>query len=140
MALLQISEPGMSPEPHQRRLAVGIDHSTRTGLHTADVDDVRAFGHHPVHRLLGGLVTESGAAVIEGVRRAVDDRHDQCPVTRHRPPTERRAHPTIVPGCRGRWWKAPAAGHRVTVRRVLIHRGHCDRGYLPAATSAGYSG
>ena len=25
MALLQISEPGMAPEPHQRRLAVGID-------------------------------------------------------------------------------------------------------------------
>jgi len=28
MALLQISEPGMSPEPHQRSLAVGIDFST----------------------------------------------------------------------------------------------------------------
>jgi len=25
MALLQISEPGMSTEPHQHRLAVGID-------------------------------------------------------------------------------------------------------------------
>ena len=31
MALMQISEPGMSPEPHQARLAVGIDLST-TGM------------------------------------------------------------------------------------------------------------
>ena len=28
MALIQISEPGMSPEPHQARLAVGIDLGT----------------------------------------------------------------------------------------------------------------
>lgn len=32
MALLQISEPGMSPEPHQRRLAVGIDLGTTHSL------------------------------------------------------------------------------------------------------------
>ncbi|MFM1991526.1 MAG: Fe-S protein assembly chaperone HscA [Pseudomonadota bacterium] len=32
MALLQISEPGMSPEPHQRRLAVGIDLGTTNSL------------------------------------------------------------------------------------------------------------
>ena len=32
MALLQISEPGMSPEPHQRRLAVGIDLGTMHSL------------------------------------------------------------------------------------------------------------
>ncbi|WP_374106512.1 hypothetical protein, partial [Pseudomonas aeruginosa] len=25
MALLQIAEPGQSPKPHERRLAVGID-------------------------------------------------------------------------------------------------------------------
>ncbi|WP_424480150.1 hypothetical protein, partial [Pseudomonas mandelii] len=28
MALLQIAEPGQSPQPHQRRLAVGIDLGT----------------------------------------------------------------------------------------------------------------
>ena len=28
MALLQISEPGQSPDPHQRRIAVGIDLGT----------------------------------------------------------------------------------------------------------------
>ncbi len=32
MALLQISEPGMSQEPHQRRLAVGIDLGTTNSL------------------------------------------------------------------------------------------------------------
>ena len=32
MALLQISEPGQSPEPHQARLAVGIDLGTTNSL------------------------------------------------------------------------------------------------------------
>jgi molecular chaperone HscA len=32
VALLQISEPGMSPEPHQARLAVGIDLGTTNSL------------------------------------------------------------------------------------------------------------
>ena len=32
MALLQISEPGMSPEPHKRRLAIGIDLGTTNSL------------------------------------------------------------------------------------------------------------
>jgi molecular chaperone HscA len=32
MALLQISEPGDSPDPHQRRLAVGIDLGTTHSL------------------------------------------------------------------------------------------------------------
>ncbi|MDF7670461.1 Fe-S protein assembly chaperone HscA [Orbaceae bacterium ESL0721] len=32
MALLQISEPGQTPEPHQRRLAVGIDLGTTNSL------------------------------------------------------------------------------------------------------------
>ena len=32
MVLLQISEPGQSPEPHQRRRAVGIDLGTTNSL------------------------------------------------------------------------------------------------------------
>ena len=32
MALLQISEPGMSAAPHQHRLAVGIDLGTTNSL------------------------------------------------------------------------------------------------------------
>ncbi len=35
MALLQISEPGMAPAPHQRRLAVGIDLGTTNSLGAA---------------------------------------------------------------------------------------------------------
>ena len=32
MALLQIAEPGMSAEPHQQRLAAGIDLGTTNSL------------------------------------------------------------------------------------------------------------
>ena len=32
MALLQISEPGESPDPHQRKIAVGIDLGTTHSL------------------------------------------------------------------------------------------------------------
>ena len=32
MSLLQISEPGQSPAPHQRRLAIGIDLGTTHSL------------------------------------------------------------------------------------------------------------
>ena len=32
MALLQIAEPGQSPQPHARRLAVGIDLGTTNSL------------------------------------------------------------------------------------------------------------
>ena len=32
MALLQISEPGQSPAPHEQRLAVGIDLGTTNSL------------------------------------------------------------------------------------------------------------
>ena len=32
MALLQISEPGQSPQPHQRKHAVGIDLGTTNSL------------------------------------------------------------------------------------------------------------
>ena len=47
MALLQISEPGQSPDPHQRRIAVGIDLGTTHSLVAA----VR-HGHAEYQRLL----------------------------------------------------------------------------------------
>jgi len=50
MALLQISEPGQSPAPHQRRLAVGIDLGTTNSL---------------------------VASVISGSARVLKDEHDQ---------------------------------------------------------------
>jgi len=49
MALLQISEPGMSPEPHQRRLAVGIDLGTTNSL----VATVRSGGAEILPDALG---------------------------------------------------------------------------------------
>jgi molecular chaperone HscA len=42
MALLQIAEPGQSPQPHQRRLAVGIDLGTTNSLVAATRDGVCA--------------------------------------------------------------------------------------------------
>ena len=40
MALLQISEPGQSPDPHQRRIAVGIDLGTTNSV-VAVAEDLR---------------------------------------------------------------------------------------------------
>ena len=49
MALLQISEPGQSPEPHQQRLAVGIDLGTTNSL----VATVRSGVRHGAARRAG---------------------------------------------------------------------------------------
>ena len=57
MALLQISEPGMAPAPHQRRLAVGIDLGTTNSLVAAvrsGVPDVLPDEHG--HVLLPSVV------------------------------------------------------------------------------------
>ena len=62
MALLQISEPDMTPEPHQRRLAVGIDLGTTNSLVAA----VR----HGVAEVLGD---EQGHALLPSVVRYRDD-------------------------------------------------------------------
>jgi molecular chaperone HscA len=58
MALLQISEPGMSPDPHQRRVAIGIDLGTSNSLVAA----VRS-GTSEV------LLDERGAALLPSVVR-----------------------------------------------------------------------
>jgi molecular chaperone HscA len=58
MSLLQISEPGMSPEPHQRRLAVGIDLGTTNSL----VASVR-------HSLPEVLDDEAGHSLLPSVVR-----------------------------------------------------------------------
>ncbi len=52
MALLQISEPGMSPEPHQRRLAVGIDLGTTHSLVAAVRSGVAEVLHDELGRPL----------------------------------------------------------------------------------------
>lgn len=58
MALLQISEPGMSPDPHQRRLAVGIDLGTTNSLVAAvrsSIAEVLEDEHR--HALLPSVVS-----------------------------------------------------------------------------------
>lgn len=62
MALLQISEPGMSPEPHQRRLAVGIDLGTTNSLVAA----VRSG-------VADALPDELGRTLLPSVVRYLDD-------------------------------------------------------------------
>ena len=62
MALLQISEPGMAPDPHQRRLAVGIDLGTTNSL----VATVRS-GEAQV------LPDEQGRALLPSVVRYAPD-------------------------------------------------------------------
>lgn len=56
MTLMQISEPGQSPEPHQRKLAVGIDLGTTNSL-------VAAFRNGSLQT----LVDEQGEALLPSV-------------------------------------------------------------------------
>ena len=67
MALLQISEPGQAPDPHQRRIAVGIDLGTTHSL----VASVR----HGVAECLpdpqGRLLLPSAVRYLEGGRRQI---------------------------------------------------------------------
>jgi molecular chaperone HscA len=62
MALLQISEPGASPDPHQRRLAVGIDLGTTNSL----VATVR-------HGVAEVLADEQGRPLLPSVVRYLED-------------------------------------------------------------------
>ncbi|MDD0844735.1 Fe-S protein assembly chaperone HscA [Pseudomonas sp. Gutcm_11s] len=55
MALLQIAEPGQSPQPHQRRLAVGIDLGTTNSLVAA----VRSGLSEPLVDAEGGVILPS---------------------------------------------------------------------------------
>lgn len=78
MALLQISEPGMSPEPHQRRLAVGIDLGTTNSLVAAvrsSVAEVLEDEHR--HALLPSVVAygDDGRVTVggEAAARAIAD-------------------------------------------------------------------
>ncbi|MGA7815453.1 Hsp70 family protein, partial [Caballeronia sp.] len=61
MALLQISEPGMAPAPHQRRVAVGIDLGTTNSLVAA----VR-------HSIAEALPDEEGHVLLPSVVRYLE--------------------------------------------------------------------
>jgi molecular chaperone HscA len=67
MALLQISEPGQSPDPHQRRIAVGIDLGTTHSL-------VAAVRHgHPecLPDARGRVLLPSAVRYLDGGRRQI---------------------------------------------------------------------
>ena len=67
MALLQISEPGQSPDPHQRRIAVGIDLGTTNSL-------VAAVRHGVAECLpdaQGRVILPSAVRYLEGGRRQI---------------------------------------------------------------------
>src|SRR5213594_3927459 len=67
MALLQISEPGQSPEPHRHRLAVGIDLGTTNSLVAAVRNGIAVvLNDHDGHALLPSVVRylrDGGVAV-----------------------------------------------------------------------------
>src|SRR5438876_11252052 len=57
MALLQISEPGQSPEPHRHRLAVGIDLGTTNSLVATVRNGISVvLNDHDGHALLPSIV------------------------------------------------------------------------------------
>jgi molecular chaperone HscA len=67
MALLQISEPGQAPDPHQRRLAVGIDLGTTHSL-------VAAVRHGVAECLpdeQGRVLLPSAVRYLEGQKRQI---------------------------------------------------------------------
>jgi molecular chaperone HscA len=69
MALLQISEPGQAPDPHQRRVAVGIDLGTTHSL-------VAAVRHGVTECLpdaQGRVLLPSVVRYLEGGRRQIGD-------------------------------------------------------------------
>ena len=81
MALLQISEPGASPEPHARRHAVGIDLGTTHSLVAAVRSGVaECLPDHDGEVLLPSAVRylEGGRVQVgrEALARAVSDPHN----------------------------------------------------------------
>jgi molecular chaperone HscA len=67
MALLQISEPGASPDPHQRRIAVGIDLGTTHSLVAA----VRNGVAECLPDAQGRVILPSVVRYLEGGRRQI---------------------------------------------------------------------
>lgn len=68
MALLQIAEPGQSPQPHQRRLAVGIDLGTTNSLVAA----VRSGLAEPLADAAGAVILPSAVRYLDGADGAIE--------------------------------------------------------------------
>src|SRR5678815_3186108 len=67
MVLLQISEPGGAPDPHQRRIAVGIDLGTTHSLVAA----VRSSVAQCLPDAEGRVLLPSAVRYLEGGRREI---------------------------------------------------------------------
>ncbi len=67
MALLQISEPGQAPDPHQRRIAVGIDLGTTHSL----VASVRSGVAECLPDDQGRVILPSAVQYLEGAARRI---------------------------------------------------------------------
>jgi molecular chaperone HscA len=67
MALLQISEPGQAPDPHQRRIAVGIDLGTTHSLVAA----VRSGVAECLPDGQGRVILPSAVRYLDGERRQI---------------------------------------------------------------------
>ncbi|RZL63782.1 MAG: Fe-S protein assembly chaperone HscA [Variovorax sp.] len=67
MALLQISEPGQAPDPHQRRIAVGIDLGTTHSLVAA----VRSGVAECLPDDAGRVILPSAVRYLDGDRRQI---------------------------------------------------------------------
>ncbi|HCL55353.1 MAG TPA: Fe-S protein assembly chaperone HscA, partial [Pseudomonas sp.] len=61
MALLQIAEPGQTPQPHERRLAVGIDLGTTNSLVAA----LRSGVSEPLPDAQGNVILPSAVRYLE---------------------------------------------------------------------------
>ena len=79
MALLQISEPGQAPDPHQRRIAVGIDRARALGIEAeraaasvrpGDAQDVEGI-------LLATRKADAAFRMLEAVRNAMLEAYAQ---------------------------------------------------------------
>ena len=62
MALLQIAEPGQTPQPHQRRLAVGIDLGTTNSMVAA----LRSGRSEPLPDVQGNVILPSAVRYLDG--------------------------------------------------------------------------
>ena len=78
MALLQISEPGQAPDPHQRRIAVGIDLGTTHSLVAAVRNGVgREAAHEAIKEAAVGTALAMRAGQVDNdvfAKLAADER------------------------------------------------------------------